>query len=497
MRWSVRLRATVAATLIVAAALAAAAVALTTILRADLERSANAEAAQRAGVAASRLAVAPMPAVPESDAKRAASPGPAETAGTSGPAKTAGTSGAAKTAGSPSPAKTAGSSGPVKAPGVPGSAKGAALTITKEGASGAPSEASLRTVPDPDVHIGLPAEAPGPGWGAGAYTTASTVVETGAGPVTVMARSSLGPAREALAVLNRLLVFGIPVLLLLVAAMTWFFVGRALVPVSAIRARLADITARDLHRRVPVPAARDEVAALARTVNATLDRLERAVEQHRRFVADAAHELRSPIATLRTRLELAPAGETAVEALCDVRRLQSLAADLLLLAALDAGAPPRADEVDLGQVAAEESLRPRPRAGIRVELDVQPDVVVRGSRPHLARMIVNLVDNAVRHATSSVQVRVAAEGADGDGAVLEVRDDGPGIPVEDRDAVFDRFTRLDEARTRDAGGSGLGLAIVREIVVLHGGAVAVTESGGGGACFTARLPVHRRTPTND
>ncbi|MFC4530745.1 sensor histidine kinase [Sphaerisporangium dianthi] len=457
MRWSVRVRATVAATLIVAVALAAAAVALTMTLRANLERGANVEAAQRAGLAASRLAAGPVPALPGSRAKGTPSPGPAKVAG------------------------------------APASTKGASLTIIDEATSGAPSD--LRTVPDPDVHIGLP-EDPGPGWGAGEYTTVSTVVETHAGPVTVIARSSLGPAHEALGALNRLLIFGIPVLLLLVAAMTWFFVGRALVPVSGIRARLADITSRDLHRRVPVPAARDEVAALARTVNATLDRLERAVEQHRRFVADAAHELRSPIATLRTRLELAPPGETVVEALCDVRRLQSLAADLLLLAALDAGAPPRAGEVDLGQVAAEESLRPRPRAGVRVELDVEPDVVVRGSRPHLTRVIVNLVDNAVRHASSSVKVRVAAEGPDGDGAVLEVRDDGPGIPVEDRDAVFDRFTRLDEARTRDAGGSGLGLAIVREIVVLHGGAVAVTGAGGG-ACFTVRLPAHRQTSTND
>ncbi|WP_248960050.1 sensor histidine kinase [Sphaerisporangium perillae] len=420
-RWSLRLRATVAATLIVAVALGGAAAALTMVLRDNLERSATAQAARRAAAAAGVLSV------------------PAQ-----------------------------GETGVLSVPGTP--ALKSLYTGSEKGLS--------QALADPDVQVGRPAEAPSRTWTSDGYTTASATVETGTGPLTVTARSSLEPAREALTVLYKLLIFGIPALLLLVAGMTWFFVGQALVPVSGIRAKLADITARDLHRRVPVPEARDEIASLARTVNATLDRLEKAVEQHKRFVADAAHELRSPIATLRTRLELAPPGETTGEALADVDRLQSLAADLLLLAALDAGEPPRADEVDLGQVAAEESLRLRPRAGVRVRLAIDPDVVVRGSRSHLARLITNLVDNAVRHAASFVEVRVARQEGS---ALLEVRDDGPGIPSEDREAVFDRFTRLDGARARDAGGSGLGLAIVREIAVLHGGAVTIAEAERGEA----------------
>ncbi|MBE3014628.1 HAMP domain-containing histidine kinase [Microbispora sp. NEAU-D428] len=436
-RWSVRLRATVAATAIVAVALGGAAAVLTAVLRASLEQSTAAQAHRRAAQVAAVLAVPASPAA-----------------------------------------------GPYGSPGTHGQSGTQESEPPERSLSGAAAEKGT-SVSDPDVRVGVPAETPGADWAGDGYLTARTTVETGEGPLTVVARTSLEPAREALATLGRLLVFGIPALLLVVAAMTWFSVGRALAPVSAIRAELADITTRDLHRRVPVPGSGDEIAALAGTVNATLDRLENAVRQHKRFVADAAHELRSPIATVRTRLELASGHEPAREALADVGRLQALAADLLLLAALDAGEPPRADEVDLGQVAAEEALRPRPETGVTVRVTADPDVVVHGSRHHLARLVTNLVDNAVRHASSAVEVRVLAEKA---GALLEVRDDGPGIPPEDREAVFDRFTRLDDARTRDAGGSGLGLAIVREIAARHGGIVVIGDSPGGGACFTVRLP---------
>ncbi|WP_433213567.1 ATP-binding protein [Microtetraspora malaysiensis] len=406
--WSVRVRATIAATLIVAVALGGASAVLRTVLHDNLRQSAQQDAARRALTVADALtAIAPAA---------------------------------------------------IASPATP-----------------ATERAGAAAVEDPDLQIGLSTEPSRTSWDTAGYAVASAAAATGGDVLTVTARTSLKPAENALRTLNLLLIFGVPALLLLVAGMTWYFMGKALVPVSGIQAKLADITARDLHQRVPVPSTRDEIAALARTVNATLDRLENAVEQHKRFVADAAHELRSPIATLRTRLELAARGEPA-EALADVERLQSLAADLLLLARLDAGEPPRDDEVDLGQVAAEESLRPRPRPEVRVHLAVEPDVVVNGSRTHLARLITNLVDNAVRHARSTVEVRVANE----DGvALLEVRDDGPGIPPEHREAVFDRFTRLDWARARDSGGSGLGLAIVREIALLHRGTVSITDHGAG------------------
>ena len=346
---------------------------------------------------------------------------------------------------------------------------------------GDPAEAS-----DPDVKIlatrqgGDVAFAP-----PGSWVTAYAPASTPQGVVIVQARASLEPARATLATLQSMLVPGIPALLLLVAGLTWVAVGRALAPVSAIRRELADITASDLHRRVPEPKARDEIALLAQTTNRTLDRLERAVGKHQRFVADAAHELRSPLAVLRARLEIAPRQQLTKEALTDVDRIQRLAADLLLLARLDADEPPGTDEVDLGQVAAEEAARTRPRPDVDVGMQIGPGVVVRGSGEELRRLVANLVDNAVRHATRMVVVRLMRSG---DHAVLDVGDDGPGIPVDQREAVFDRFTRLDEARARDAGGSGLGLAIARDIAARHGGSLAVV-SGPPGGHLRARIPL--------
>jgi signal transduction histidine kinase len=310
-------------------------------------------------------------------------------------------------------------------------------------------------------------------------------VLTADGAVLVQARASLHPAAAALETLRSVLLPGVPALLLLVAGLTWLAVGRALAPVSAIRRELADITATDLHRRVPVPPARDEVRLLAETTNTTLDRLEHAVGRHRRFVADAAHELRSPLAVLRTRLEIAPPQPLTAEALADVDRIQRLTADLLLLARLDAGEPPEHEEVDFGQIAAEEATRNRPRADVRVALRIGAGILVQGSGEHLRRLVANLVDNAVRHAASAVEVGLQER--DGQ-AVLQVRDDGPGIPAGQREAVFDRFTRLDEARARDAGGSGLGLAIAREIAVRHGGTLAVAD-GPPGAYLRAAIPI--------
>ncbi|GAA5139716.1 hypothetical protein GCM10023320_76170 [Pseudonocardia adelaidensis] len=349
--------------------------------------------------------------------------------------------------------------------------------------------AEPRLVVAPDVVVqpaqpGAPAPAT-PSFGrTERFAVASRPVVTADGAMLVQARASLHPAADALETLRSVLLPGVPALLLLVAALTWIAVGRALVPVSAIRRELADITATDLHRRVPVPHTRDEVRLLAETTNRTLDRLEQAVGRHRRFVADAAHELRSPLAVLRTRLEIAPPQPLAAEALADVDRIQRLTTDLLLLARLDAGEPPEHVEVDLGQVAAEEAARGRPRTDVRVDLRIDAGIVVRGSAEQLGRLVANLVDNAVRHAAGVVTVGLRER--DGD-AVLEVEDDGPGIPADRHEAVFDRFARLDEARARDAGGSGLGLAIARDIAVHHGGSLAVV-GGPPGAVLQALIP---------
>ncbi len=360
--------------------------------------------------------------------------------------------------------------------------------------------ATPRLPTDPDVQVAPARLAAGqqtdvlgavsPTWATTDYVTTGRTVATEEGPVTVVSRASLLPAAAARDTLWAVLLPGIPALLLLVAAMTWAAVGRALAPVSAIRRELADITATDLHRRVPVPRGRDEVAALATTTNDTLDRLEHAVGRHKRFVADAAHELRSPLAVLRTRLEIeagpttGPAAELIDETLADVDRIQQLAADLLLLARLDAGEPLENVDVDLSQLAAEEAAQRRARSEVAIVLRIDEGVVVSGSAGQLRRLVANLVDNAVRHAGTRVEVRLSGNG---EGAVLDVLDDGPGVPYAQHEAVFDRFTRLDEARARDSGGSGLGLAIVRDIAVRHGGTARVA-AGPPGAQLRVRLP---------
>ncbi|KPI19993.1 integral membrane sensor signal transduction histidine kinase [Actinobacteria bacterium OV450] len=313
------------------------------------------------------------------------------------------------------------------------------------------------------------------------------------GLVTVYAGTSLREADTADDVITGVLVVVVPLLVLTVALVTWRVTGWALRPVEAIRSEVAAISDRDLHRRVPVPRSQDEIARLAVTMNTTLDRLEAAGIRQRRFIADASHELRSPITVLRTQLEVARAhpdpalwGELVSGALEDTVRLQDLAADLLLLARLDTGEPPPAAAVDLADVA-REAAGSRRRDRIPVDTEIAAEAVVRGSTLWLARLVTNLLDNAQRHAERRVGLVLRVD-AQRRTAVLEVRDDGPGIPVADRERVFERFTRLDDARSRDEGGTGLGLAIARDIATRLGGSLTV-EDAPVGARLVARLPL--------
>ncbi|WP_328395665.1 sensor histidine kinase [Nocardia sp. NBC_00416] len=307
--------------------------------------------------------------------------------------------------------------------------------------------------------------------------------------VTIYAGASLDTADSAVTDVRRAMLIGLPLLLAVVAAVTWLVTRWALRPVESIRAELAEIMHGDLSRRVPEPAARDEIARLAATTNDTLAALERSSERQRRFIADAAHELRSPIASLRTQLEVAQAHPGLLELdglLGDTVRLEHLAADLLLLARLDAGEQPRADRVELAALIGDELDH---RVGDRLRVDsVLPDepVVLTGSRTQIARVLGNLVDNAQRHAAT--EVRVSLEQRNGT-ATLVVDDDGPGVPAADRERIFQRFVRLDDARSRDEGGAGLGLAIVRDVIERHGGAIRVETGSGGGARFVVEFPV--------
>jgi signal transduction histidine kinase len=281
----------------------------------------------------------------------------------------------------------------------------------------------------------------------------------------------------------------------------WLLAGRALRPVEAIRTEVESITGSTLDRRVPVPSSGDEVARLAATMNAMLDRLEDASNRQQRFVADASHELRSPVTAIRTELEVAqrtagPDDWPAVAArlLGEEARLEAVIADLLLLASLDEVTPtPEAVTIDLTELVQEEVRRRAPDGAVAVEVDAPASVAVRGNRTQLRRAVANLLDNAGWHARTSV--RVAVHDRDGRARVL-VDDDGPGIPTADRERVFERFTRLDEHRARDgqAGGAGLGLSLVRGIVDRHGGTARVETAPLGGARVVIDLPA---VPSDD
>ncbi|MFI0481548.1 sensor histidine kinase [Actinomadura sp. 9N215] len=310
--------------------------------------------------------------------------------------------------------------------------------------------------------------------------------------VTVYAGADLAAARDAVGTVTKAMLAGLPLLVAVVAGVTWLVTRRALRPVEDVRAELAEITAAgDLARRVPVPDSRDEIAGLAATTNATLAALEDSVAKQRGFVADASHELRSPIASLRTQLEVAAAhpGPLDVDGLvADVVRLQDLAADLLLLARIDAGDRPPERPVRLGSLVRDELDRRRRAAGDRfpVKAWIDDDPRVMGVPGRLARVVGNLLDNAERHARTGVRLSVSEEAGQ---AVVRVTDDGPGVPPADRERIFERFVRLDDARSRDEGGAGLGLAIARDLVRAHGGDLTAGDVPGGGALFEVRLPM--------
>ncbi|WP_131741498.1 sensor histidine kinase [Actinomadura roseirufa] len=294
--------------------------------------------------------------------------------------------------------------------------------------------------------------------------------------------------------LEALLAGSVLALAALASWITWHVVGRTLGPVEAIRAQLAEISASDLSRRVPEPPGEDEIAQLARTANATLDRLEHAVGRQRQFASDASHELRTPIAGLRANLEDASMHpedndlRAVVEsALHDTDRLESIVTDLLLLARIGTGGTAAQETIDLAALAEAEIGR---RAfALKIRTDLAGGVRVRGVRMQLVRLLGNLLDNAERYADEVVFVEVSA--VDGQ-ALMAVTDDGAGIPGRDRERVFERFTRLDSARSRGAGGTGLGLAIAREIAHAHDGSLRVEDQPDGvpGARFVLRLPTH-------
>jgi signal transduction histidine kinase len=310
---------------------------------------------------------------------------------------------------------------------------------------------------------------------------------------TAYVAGSLRPVDEATNEVTRAVVIGGPLLVVLVGLLTWFLTARALAPVEAIRAEVEYISERALDRRVPQPDGDDEIGRLARTMNAMLERLDEAAARQRQFVSDSSHELRSPLAALLAQIEVALSAtmtESSRKVLVGLRaegeRLERIIDDLLLLARADERSlSARRRLMDLDDLVLDEAARLRSRGLVKIDTAGLSAAQLFGDRDQLVRLVRNLLDNAERHARSVVTVGLQE---DHGAAVLTVTDDGAGIPPEERERVFERFTRLDTSRERSSGGSGLGLAIARQIARAHDGNIEVTESEKG-ARFVVRLPV--------
>ncbi|WP_375423682.1 sensor histidine kinase [uncultured Friedmanniella sp.] len=315
-----------------------------------------------------------------------------------------------------------------------------------------------------------------------ALSTPLRVRAVTAGPadarVSVLVALPVGDVLASRAALRRGLLIVFPLVLAVMAAVAWRVIGSTLRPVEQLRADAERISGASRAERLAVPAASDEVRALAVTLNSMLDRLAAARARQRSFVADAAHELRSPLTSIRTQLEVAErlgeGGSLPAELLLDVERLTRLVEDLLLLARVDADTrgPARRDLVEVaGLLAVVAADHTGSRVPLRVRCEGSPQVV--GDRDELRRAVKNLVDNAVRHAGSAVELAGFVEHHQ---VRIVVLDDGPGLSTDERERVFERFTRLDDARGRSQGGTGLGLPIARELVARAGGTLTLTDA---------------------
>jgi signal transduction histidine kinase len=309
--------------------------------------------------------------------------------------------------------------------------------------------------------------------------------------VTVYAASSLTAADQLVHSLVIGLWIVVPVLVLLSALATWFLTGRALRPVDVMRREVDAIQGGRTDQRLSPDQRATELDQLADTLNGMLDRISASEVIRRQFLADASHELRSPLASARTMLEVGLAypdrtdwPATATDVMVEVERLQELAGELLALARVEGGE--RAvdlQRVDLSALLADEIAR---SSDTRVTLHADTPVWVMADQPLVVRAVRNLLDNARRHAATKVTVNV---GGGSGNASVHVFNDGDEIPVGDRDAIFEAFTRLDNARARDEGGAGLGLSIARRIAEAHGGTLSVVDTTRG-AAFLLTLPLH-------
>jgi signal transduction histidine kinase len=328
---------------------------------------------------------------------------------------------------------------------------------------------------------------------ASEYRLYSRPVASVTGPRTLLLGKNVDDVNDSVTILETSLAVAIPIVVALLAAGVWWLTGRVLRPVEAIRSEVASISGAELHRRVPVQPRADEISRLANTMNAMLERVQHATDRQRQFVADASHELRSPLTRIRSELEIAlahpdasPPQQTFRELLTDTQELQQLVDDLLFLARSESGVHPRPDTIiDLDDLLLEQMSRLKSRGHINTDVHGVSAGRVTGDPHQLARAIANVVRNAERYAATTVTVALREDDSH---TVLTVTDDGPGIPEDQREAVFERFTRLDSSRTREAGGAGLGLAIVHDIVTRHRGTIVITAAHPTGARITMSFP---------
>jgi heavy metal sensor kinase len=343
------------------------------------------------------------------------------------------------------------------------------------------------------------------GSGAGSpYRVFAMPYTRGAAPEALVVATSLADVEETVHSLLLLFMVGGVVALTAAAAGGVWLARTALSPVAKMTDQAAEIGLHELGERVAVPHTSDELHRLAVTLNSMLERLQRGVEQERRFVSDASHELRTPLAVMRSEIDVslsAPdltpdAREVLESAREETERMAKIVGDLLTLARLDEGElPMRREPVDLTELAARVVSTMRPladRAEVSLELAGGSGVVVDADPARIAEVVSNLVDNAVKYSGAGGSVRVITRRS-GSSGELEVGDTGPGISAESLPHVFDRFFRADPSRSRDAGGSGLGLAICREIAEAHGGRVWATSEPGAGSGFFVALPLTRQT----
>jgi signal transduction histidine kinase len=328
---------------------------------------------------------------------------------------------------------------------------------------------------------------------------AVTTVSLASGRYTLAAAAPLTETERTIATLRSATMFAVPALALALGGLATLVSGRALKPVATMRTQADAISHGTLHRRLTPAIRSKELAALAETMNGMLDRLESAANNQRRFASDASHELRSPLTTIRAMIELAAqetsSGTTPTRAvaLAEIDRLDTLVNDLLTLSRLDEAGLSSPHEIDLDDIVIT-SAQAIGRAGLSIDVSHVGAARIVGDHNALAGLVRNLLSNAARHAESAVVVSLSQSD---DGRIdLIVDDDGPGIPQHERARVFERFTRLDNARSRDAGGSGLGLAVAASATRAHGGSISVADSPTGGARLHAILSADGRRATS-